>query len=102
MALKDWKKASAMDISELDIPDEEFNNLAKKCITIAQRLWKNGKFTGYRIRNLKYGDELILFLNPTNDMYDVLLENELAEQLLNTFKTKNAAEKFMQRYMKKY
>lgn len=73
MALKDWKKTGGLDIYEL-----------------------------YRMRHIKKRDDLILFQNPANDKFDILLENDLCERLLYAFETKKQAIKFIEDYMRKH
>ena len=56
-----------------DIPKEEFNNLAKKCFRILQKLWKNRTFTNdgnFEDRKVNYenhSNPLVLFLSQNFD-----------------------------------
>lgn len=73
MALKDWKETFVGDIYELN-----------------------------KFFNKKKDVSLVIYQNPSNDNFDVLLQYEDDEDLLNTFKTLPASLKFAKSYMEKH
>ena len=74
-----------------DIPEEEFNNLARKCFRILQELWENRTFTndgGFEDRKANYekhSNPLVLFLsqNFTKDVNAEYLSEDFREEFLS-------------------